>query len=80
MQFMSYIYTINGICCSNATLIYKITNQSRWKRDFLQFSYVFKDTYREKAPSNKTPVFAKVGIWAFGSLVHQTNSLLRFLN
>ena len=44
----------------------------------------FKDTHREKAPSNKTPPdtkstnmgrIRKVRIWGFGLLAHQINSL-----
>ena len=41
--------------------------------------FVFQDTYREKAPSNKTPALTKstnVGIWA---LVQQINSLQEVL-
>ena len=35
---------------------------------------LFKDTHREKAPSNKTPTSSK-SIWTCGYLVHQINSL-----
>ena len=40
---------------------------------------LFKDTHREKAPSNKTPALTKSRIRAFGSLVHQINSLKEVL-
>ena len=35
----------------------------------------FKDTHREKAPSNKTPVLTKSMNMGTGSLVHQISSL-----
>ena len=37
--------------------------------------HVINDTHREKAPSSKTQLLQKVGISAFGSLLHQINSL-----
>ena len=43
----------------------------KWKR----FSLWVKDTHRERAQLNKTPALKKVGIWTFGSWVHQINSL-----
>ena len=39
----------------------------------------FKDTHREKAPSNKTLTLQKVWIWTFGWLGHQINSLYEIL-
>ena len=36
----------------------------------------FKNTHKEKAPSNKTALL----IWTFGSLVHRINSLYEVLN
>ena len=36
----------------------------------LKIEEFFKDTHREKAPSNKTPALRNVRIWAFGLLVH----------
>ena len=34
-----------------------------------------KDTHKEKAQSNKTPVLTSSRIWAFRPLIHQINSL-----
>ena len=40
------------------------------KKYKIPFHYFFKDTYREKAPSNKTPELTKItdmGIWVIGT-------------
>ena len=38
-----------------------------------------KDTHKEKAPSNKTPMLTKSRNMSFASLVHQINSLYEVL-
>ena len=47
----------------------------------LTFTFTFKDTHMEKAPSNKTQTLSKSmnTVWTFRRLVHQINSLYEIL-